>query len=138
MTYSSGSFTGEEYTDTVTLGPLTVTNQGIAIANSTTGFPGGVDGILGYVLSPITGQMRYPCLPCSSCVRFGPSGLSRGTVSNTEFVENLFENAYEQGQMTADVIAISFAPASQVSTPNGLITFGGTDASQFTGPVQFA
>lgn len=115
-THGSRSFTGEEYTDTVTLGPLTVTNQGIAIANSTTGFPKGVDGILGV----------------------GLSGLTRGTVSNTDIVLNLFENAYEQGQMTADVVAYSFAPASQVSTPNGLITFGGTDASQFTGSIQFA
>nr|VWO97073.1 Uncharacterized protein [Ganoderma boninense] len=114
-THGSISFTGEQYTDTVTLGPLTVTNQGIAIANSTSGFPKGVDGILG----------------------IGPGGLTQNTVSGTEFVTTLFDNAYEQGQMTADVVAFAFAPASQVSTPNGLLTFGGTDSSQFTGPIQF-
>ena len=50
---------------------------------------------------------------------------------------SLTDNAYVQGKMTAEVVGFSFAPASQVSTPNGLLTFGGTDASQFTGAVQF-
>ncbi|KAI1796356.1 acid protease [Ganoderma leucocontextum] len=116
VTYGSGSFTGEQYTDTVTLGPLTVQNQGVAIANQTTGFPGGVDGILG----------------------IGPAGLSRGTVSDFQLVPTVFDNAFEQDQMTAEVVGFAFAPASQVSTPNGLLTFGGTDSSQFTGNVQFA
>ena len=48
-TVGSMSFTGEQFTDTATLGPLTVTDQAIVVANSTTGFPKGVDGILGYV-----------------------------------------------------------------------------------------
>ncbi|KAM5531854.1 hypothetical protein V8D89_014484 [Ganoderma adspersum] len=113
--HGSMSFTGEQYTDTVTLGPLTVTNQGVAIANSTTGFPKGVDGILG----------------------IGPGGLSKDTVSGTLFVPTLFDNAFEEGQMTAEVIGFAFAPASQVSTPNGLLTFGGADPSQFTGNIQF-
>ena len=67
----------------------------------------------------------------------GPSGLSIDTVSNAYIIPTLFNNAYDQGQMTANVFGFTFAPASQVSTPNGLITFGGADPSQFTGDVYF-
>ena len=49
MSYGSGSFSGEQYTDTLTLGDLTITNQGISVASQSSGFQG-VDGILGYVL----------------------------------------------------------------------------------------
>lgn len=49
VTYGSGSFRGEEYTDTVTLGDgLTITKQSIGAASSASGFSG-VDGILGSV-----------------------------------------------------------------------------------------
>lgn len=37
---------GEEFTDTVTLGSLVVTNQGVGVAKTSEGFEG-VDGILG-------------------------------------------------------------------------------------------
>ena len=50
VSYGSGSFSGEQYTDTLTLGDLTITNQGISVASQSSGFQG-VDGILGYVLS---------------------------------------------------------------------------------------
>ena len=48
VSYGSGGWSGEEYTDTVTLSPdLVITNQGIGVANSSVGFDG-FDGILGY------------------------------------------------------------------------------------------
>ncbi|KAF7795125.1 hypothetical protein EIP86_006272 [Pleurotus ostreatoroseus] len=40
------SFSGTEYLDTVTIGPLVITNQSIGVASNITGFSG-VDGILG-------------------------------------------------------------------------------------------
>ncbi|KAM5531862.1 hypothetical protein V8D89_014492 [Ganoderma adspersum] len=117
VTYGSGSVQGKQYYDTVKLGPLTVTGQGIGVANSssTLRLPRGVDGILGV----------------------GPSGLSLDTVSNAYIIPTLFNNAYDQGQMTANVIGFAFGPASRASSPNGLLTFGGTDASQHTGDVYF-
>ena len=53
VTYGSGTVKGKQYYDTVTLGPLNVTGQGIGVANrsSTIHLPKGVDGILGYVTS---------------------------------------------------------------------------------------
>lgn len=43
MSYGSGSFTGTEYTDKVTLGGFTVLKQSIGVASSATGFSD-VDG----------------------------------------------------------------------------------------------
>ncbi len=74
-------------------------------------------------------------------VSIGPASLNRGTVSGpvsgSGLVPTLFDNAFEQGQMTAEAVGFAFAPASQVSTPNGLLTLGGADNSQFTGNIQF-
>ena len=49
VSYGSGKFSGEQYTDTLTLGSLTIQNQGISVATSSQGFQG-FDGILGCVL----------------------------------------------------------------------------------------
>ena len=47
VTYGSGDFSGNEFTDTVSLGGgLTITKQSIGVATSSDGFEG-VDGILG-------------------------------------------------------------------------------------------
>lgn len=46
VSYGSGSFSGTEYTDSVSFAGLTVTKQSIGVASSSTGFDG-VDGILG-------------------------------------------------------------------------------------------
>lgn len=48
VSYGSGSFSGKEYTDTVTLGSLTITSQSIGDATTASGFSG-VDGIIGKV-----------------------------------------------------------------------------------------
>jgi cathepsin E len=51
VTYGSGEFSGNEFTDTVSLGSgLTITKQSIGVATSSQGFQG-VDGILGSVIS---------------------------------------------------------------------------------------
>ena len=50
MQYGSGLFFGEEYTDTVTIGSLSIDKQSIGAAFEADGFQSYVDGILGYVL----------------------------------------------------------------------------------------
>ena len=50
VTTGSGSFSGKEFLDTVTIAPgLVVHNQAICVSSSSDGFEG-VDGILGYVV----------------------------------------------------------------------------------------
>ena len=53
VVYGSGKFSGNEFTDTVTLGSgLTVQRQSIGVASSSQGFAGTiVDGLLGYEIN---------------------------------------------------------------------------------------
>ncbi|KAG0045743.1 hypothetical protein BGZ83_009022 [Gryganskiella cystojenkinii] len=105
VAYGSSSFSGKEYTDTVTLSPgLVVPKQSIGIASSSTGFKG-LDGILG----------------------LGPVDLTQGTVSNTASVPTVTDNLYSQGTISESVVGIGL----------GNITFGGYDASETVGPVDY-
>ncbi|EMD36749.1 hypothetical protein CERSUDRAFT_114658 [Gelatoporia subvermispora B] len=113
--YGSGSFSGTEYTDTVTLGSgLTITGQGIGVASRSEGFEG-VDGILG----------------------IGPVDLTEGTVSRGGTVPTVTDNAFSQGLISAHEVGISFEPTTSDTSANGELTFGGTDSSKFTGSISF-
>ncbi|OAX44334.1 acid protease [Rhizopogon vinicolor AM-OR11-026] len=115
VSYGSGTMSGEEYTDTVTLGAnLVIENQSIGVASSAQGFEG-VDGILGV----------------------GPVDLTQGTVSNTPEVPTVTDNLYAQGTISSDSIGIFYQPSSTADVTNGEITFGGTDNTKYTGDVNF-
>ncbi|KII85185.1 hypothetical protein PLICRDRAFT_334879 [Plicaturopsis crispa FD-325 SS-3] len=114
VTYGSGSFSGEEYTDTVTLADgLVITGQGVGVASSASGFSG-VDGILG----------------------IGPVDLTSGTVSNADTVPTVTDNLLSQGTISTEVIGIYYAPAAE-SDSTGTLTFGGTDSDKFTGDIVY-
>ncbi|OCH85902.1 aspartic peptidase A1 [Obba rivulosa] len=112
--YGSGSFSGTEYTDTVTLGSLVITNQGVGVASRSSGFEG-VDGILG----------------------IGPVDLTDGTLSRGGSIPTVTDNAFSQGLISAHEVGISFEPTTSESSTNGELTFGGTDSSKFTGSISF-
>ncbi|KAJ7487335.1 aspartic peptidase domain-containing protein [Mycena galericulata] len=117
VSYGSGSFSGTEYTDTVTLAPgLVITKQSIGVASKSSGFSG-VDGILG----------------------IGPVDLTEGTLtkSPTTLIPTVTDNLFSQGTITSDLIGISFEPTTSESDENGSIAFGGTDSTKFTGSVAF-
>jgi len=115
VSYGSGSMTGKEYTDTVTLGPnLVIKNQSIGVASSTQGFQD-VDGILGV----------------------GPVDLTQGTVSNTQNVPTVTDNLYAQGTISSDSIGVFYEPSSTANVSNGEITFGGTDSTKYTGKINY-
>ncbi|KAF7982229.1 hypothetical protein HWV62_29434 [Athelia sp. TMB] len=114
VSYGSGSFSGEEYTDTVTLSDsLVITGQSIGVASSATGFSG-VDGILG----------------------IGPVALTSGTVSNTDTVPTVTDNLYSAGTINTEVIGIYYVPAAE-SDATGTLDFGATDDSQYTGDITY-
>ncbi|TDL25598.1 aspartic peptidase A1 [Rickenella mellea] len=118
VSYGSGSFSGNEFTDTVNLGTgLTITKQSIGVASSSTGF-GGVDGILG----------------------IGPVILTTGTLSpdSNSTIPTVVDSLFAQGTITGHSIAISFEPTPPQPTNNGELTYGGTDSSKFTGSITFA
>ncbi|KZT08196.1 acid protease [Laetiporus sulphureus 93-53] len=116
VTYGSGSFSGNEYLDTVTLtSGYAVTNQSIGVATESQGFSG-VDGILG----------------------LGPEDLTCGTLSNEdECIATVTQNAYTQGLIGVEEIGISFEPTTSTSDTNGEITFGGVDTSKYAGDITY-
>ena len=114
MSYGSGNFSGEEWTDTVTLASdLVIKDQSIGVASSATGFDG-VDGILG----------------------IGPPDLSFGTVNNTNTVPTVLDNLRSQGTISEEVLGIYYVPASEFSS-TGRLTFGGYDNSVITSSVEY-
>lgn len=121
VSYGSGSFTGEEYTDTVTLGgELVITGQSIGVASSAQDF-NDVDGILG----------------------IGPVDLTDGTVKGTTEIPTVTDNLFKQGTIPTESIGISYVPTSGSDSSsssgilNGELTFGGTDSSKLTGEITY-
>ncbi|KAJ6611444.1 acid protease [Mycena sp. CBHHK59/15] len=116
VSYGSGSFSGTEYTDQVTLGTgIVIQNQSIGVASKATGF-NDVDGILG----------------------IGPVDLTSGTVGSTTSVPTVTDNLFKQGTIPVESIGISYVPTtSSTSAANGELMFGGTDASKFTGDISY-
>ncbi|KAF8497321.1 aspartic peptidase A1 [Gautieria morchelliformis] len=117
VNYGSGSFSGTEFIDQVTLAPgLVIQSQSIGVASTSTGFAG-VDGILG----------------------IGPTDLTQGTLSPDiiALIPTVTDNLFSQGTIDSDEIGVSFEPATSKSVTNGEITFGDTDASKFTGSISF-
>jgi hypothetical protein len=112
--YGSGSFSGKEFTDTVTLSSaLVISKQSIGVASTSSGFTG-VDGILGV----------------------GPVDLTDQTLSTGQEVPTVSDNLLSQGTISTEVLGIFYAPASE-ATSTGELTFGGVDSSKTTSEVSF-
>jgi cathepsin E len=117
VTYGSGSFSGTEFIDQVTIANgLVIGQQSIGVASTSTGF-NGVDGILG----------------------IGPTDLTLGTLSpgSGNTIPTVTDNLFSQGTITNDQIGVSFEPTTTPEILNGEITWGGTDSSKFTGQITF-
>ncbi|KZT38604.1 acid protease [Sistotremastrum suecicum HHB10207 ss-3] len=115
MSYGSGSFKGQECFDTITLGSgLTITNQSIGVASQSSGF-GGIDGILG----------------------LGPVDLTYQSVDGVSSVPTIIDNLYAQGTIPQEILGIYFQPSSESHSPNGELTYGGVDASKYTGAITY-
>ncbi|KAF8808125.1 family A1 protease [Phlegmacium glaucopus] len=119
VTYGSGSFSGTEFIDQVTIAPgLVILKQSIGVAARSTGFTG-VDGIIG----------------------IGPLDLTLDTLSpaTTSTIPTVTDNLFSQGTITAHEVSVSFEPITSSSGEqlNGELTWGGTDSSKFTGAITF-
>ncbi|KAF5645183.1 hypothetical protein F25303_5692 [Fusarium sp. NRRL 25303] len=114
--YGSGWFYGYEFLDHVAFGSLKVASQSVGAATWSDGFYG-VDGIIG----------------------FGPSGLTRGTVSNADKVLTFMDNLHKQGSIPSEVLAVSFRPlvGADNNDANGELTLGGVDSTKFTGALKY-
>nr|VWP01181.1 Transcription regulator [Ganoderma boninense] len=115
VSYGSGSFSGTEYTDQVTISDnLVIQNQGVGVASSAQGFQG-VDGILG----------------------IGPVDLTEGTVSDNQPVPTVTDNLYSQGTIANNSIGIFYQPTTEAGALNGSLNFGGVDTSKTSGDVAY-
>ncbi|KAJ7601049.1 acid protease [Mycena floridula] len=117
VSYGSGSFSGTEYTDVVTLNDsLVIPKQSIGVSSSAQGFDD-VDGILG----------------------IGPVDLTEGTVGGGSTpVPTVTDNLFSNGTIPVESIGISYVPTtSATAVANGELTFGGVDESKITGEVSY-
>ncbi|KAF4611714.1 hypothetical protein D9613_004262 [Agrocybe pediades] len=117
VTYGSGSFSGTEFLDQVTLASgLVIPKQSIGVASTSQGFQG-VDGILG----------------------IGPVDLTLDTLSPAtgSTVPTVTDNLFKNGVISANEIGISFEPSITGDDLNGELTWGGTDSSKLTGSIGF-
>ena len=129
-------YLGDEYTDTVTLGDLTIESQGVGVALIAFGFDG-VDGILGYDLVLHAGSdLLLTCLP-SPLLSIGPVDLTEGTTSSGDPVPTVLDNALAQGLIDAELVGVSFEPTNDLSVTNGELTFGAVDDSKYTGDIAY-
>ncbi|KAF8942524.1 hypothetical protein BGZ46_006739, partial [Entomortierella lignicola] len=112
--YGSGSTNGEEYTDQVTIGGLTFTQE-FGVASSSSGFDG-TQGLVG----------------------FGPDDLSAIT-SNGENIPTPVDNLYSAGKIPSDIIGVYFKTITDGSSQetNGEITFGGVDSTKYSGSITY-
>jgi cathepsin E len=117
VTYGSGSFSGEEFLDKVTIASnLVIAQQSIGAASTSTGFEG-VDGIIG----------------------IGPVDLTLDTLSpdtNTE-IPTVVDNLFSAKTIPEHLISVSFEPLTKDPQTNGILTWGGTNSSLFTGTITF-
>lgn len=114
MDYGIGSFSGTEYTDTVTLGPgLVIKKQSIGVANKTDGFDD-LDGILG----------------------LGPVALTENVVSNKNTVPTVADNLFHAGKIASETLGIFYRPIINGSG-SGELTWGGVDMTKIEGKVNY-
>ncbi|KAG1894974.1 aspartic peptidase domain-containing protein [Suillus fuscotomentosus] len=102
---------GTEYTDTVTLGNLTIIQQPIGVISTSTDSVVGVIGI-------------------------GPLDLTEGE-SSTATIPTVTDSLYSQGIISQIIVSLSFEPTTSESDTNGELSFGGTDATKYTGAVAY-
>ncbi|CAO3666846.1 unnamed protein product [Umbelopsis ramanniana] len=114
--YESANATGEMYKDQVMVSPsLIITDQIIGVVSKPISDINGVDGIIG----------------------LGPTGLTNGTSTYEKLIPTTMDNLFSQKKIPSDQFAISFQPSTTESDANGEITFGGIDASKFTGSMTY-
>ncbi|KAG2098734.1 aspartic peptidase domain-containing protein [Suillus discolor] len=109
-----GYGSGTEYTDTVTLGNLTIIRQPIGVISTSTD---SVIGVLG----------------------IGPLDLTEGILgeSSTMTIPTVTDSLYNQDMISQIVVSVSFEPTTSESDINGELTFGGTDATKYTGAIAY-
>ncbi|KAG2351189.1 aspartic proteinase from Irpex Lacteus [Suillus spraguei] len=114
--YGSGDFVGTEYLDTLALGGGLTIKQSIGVASASSGF-NDVDGILG----------------------LGPVDLTQTTLTKSPrtTIPTVTDNLHSQDIIQQAVVSIFFEPNGLKRETKGELTFGGTDATKYTGDIAY-
>ncbi|KAG8742410.1 hypothetical protein FRC10_001544 [Ceratobasidium sp. 414] len=115
--YGSGSFSGQQYTDTVIIGNMSARDQSISVASYSEGF-NGTDGILG----------------------LGPDALTAGTITGSHsLIPTVMQTLEVQQVIEQNVLGVYFQPitGSNMTEANGELSFGGPDPSRYIGDVTY-
>ncbi|KAL1745801.1 aspartic peptidase domain-containing protein [Schizophyllum fasciatum] len=114
ISYGSGSCSGTQYIDQVSLGEgLVIPKQSIGVASRADGM-NGIDGILG----------------------IGPVDLTQGTVQWGDRIPTVTDNLYKNNTIASESIGIFYQPSTSTEpVPNGELTFGGIDPSKVEGEI---
>ncbi|KAG2070142.1 aspartic proteinase [Suillus decipiens] len=116
-TYESGSFSGIEWVDYITVGPgLTVVLQSIGVASEQRDID--ADGVLG----------------------IGPVATTLGTLKDmpTEPIPTVTNSLRGQGTISQEVLGIFFRPyGGSLAATGGQITFGGTNPGMYDGNIAY-
>ncbi|KAJ7643865.1 acid protease [Roridomyces roridus] len=117
--YGSGSCSGTEYTDRLTLSKdLVVENQSIGVADKCDKMDG-FDGIFG----------------------IGPVALTQNTMapdaSSPNGIATVMDNLKGQGKIQDECIGIGYAPTTDLNAASGTLCFGGADPSQYIGDLSY-
>ncbi|KAL1692556.1 aspartic peptidase domain-containing protein [Schizophyllum commune] len=114
ISYGSGSCSGTQYIDHVSLGGgLDIPKQSIGVASKADGM-NGIDGILG----------------------IGPVDLTQGTVQWGDRIPTVTDNLYKNKTISTESIGIFYQPTTSIDpVPNGELTFGGVDTSKCQGEI---
>ncbi|KAG2062998.1 hypothetical protein BDR04DRAFT_1203348 [Suillus decipiens] len=118
VAYGSGSFSGPERLNHVTVGPgLDILMQSIGVAEESAGFPN-FDGVLG----------------------IGPAALTLGTMPelSRESIPTATDNLFSQGTISENIVGMFYQPyVNPLLEATGQITFGGTDATKCSGNIRY-
>jgi hypothetical protein len=98
----AGSFSGDEYMDTITLGSTTF-NQSIGVAKTSVGYDATMDGVLG----------------------LGPAGLTKGTLSpdTTTEIPTVLDNLFSSGSIDSNKFTVGMV-SDDSGYGTGTVTFG--------------
>ncbi|KIK55674.1 hypothetical protein GYMLUDRAFT_248487 [Collybiopsis luxurians FD-317 M1] len=114
VSYGSGSFTGVEWIDRVTLSSqLVIEEQSIGVA------------------------LVLLVLRLTRHFSIGPDNLTEGTVNGLATVPTVTDNLFTQGTIAQRLVSVSFQPMNSILVNNGELTFGGTDSTKFMGDITF-
>ncbi|KAJ6492302.1 aspartic peptidase domain-containing protein [Mycena sanguinolenta] len=120
--------------ETYTPGPTATDTRDPFFVEYSSGLVDGTEYIDNVVIGGLNGFTGV-----DGIIGFGPVDLTEGTVSGAATVPTVMDNLFSQGQISAEVLGVLFAPeiGGDTNDANGELTLGGTDPTKYSGPITY-